>query len=50
MNYGLGASLYRIEGLADDMLSCLGKYLDGDIIGDHILLDKRPDELEFGIG
>ena len=46
----LGASLNRIECLTDNVLSRLSKYLNGHIIGDHVLIDKSSDKLKLGIG
>ena len=50
MYHCLGCALYSFKGLLDDMLSGLGKNLNGHIIGDHILLDKSADKLILSIG
>ena len=43
-------SLQGIEGPADDVLTCLGKHLQGDVIRNHIPLDQRTEELIFRLG
>ena len=40
MYHHVGCSLDGLEGLADDVLSCLGQHLDRHILGDHIILDQ----------
>ena len=42
-------TLDRLEGAADQFLARLGQHLDGDVVGDHLLLDDLADEVEIGL-
>ena len=37
----------RLEGLGDDMLARLGEHLNGDVVGNEVLLDEGTAELVF---
>ena len=50
MHHRMGRSLYRLKGLSDDMLPCLGQHLDSDVIGNHVPLNKGADKVVLGIG
>ena len=38
------------EGLADNVLSCLGEHLDGDVVRDQVLFDQGPQKDIFRFG
>ena len=46
MHDGLGHALQGLEGAHDQVLARLGQHLDGDIVGDQIVLDETADEIE----
>ena len=43
------AALERGERLADDVVARLGEHLNGDVLGNHVVLDQRACEFEFGL-
>ena len=43
-------ALAGFEGAADQVLAGLDQYLDGDVVGDHVVLDDLADEVEVGLG
>ena len=47
---GTRHALQGLEGATDQMLARLGQHLDGDILGDQILLDELADEVELDLG
>ena len=49
VNYRVLYSLETLEGLFDNMLSGLSKHLNGHVVGDKILFDKRAQELILGL-
>ena len=50
MNDSVLAAVKRLESLLDDVFAALGQHLNGNIVGDKILLDKRAAELVFSLG
>ena len=44
----LGAS-QRLVGALDQLLAGLGEHLDDDVVGDQVLLDELPHEVEVGL-
>ena len=44
----LGAA-QRLEGALDQLVAGLGQHLDGDVVGDQVLLDELADEVEVGL-
>jgi hypothetical protein len=44
----LGAA-QRLEGALDQVLAALGQHLDGDVVGDVVLLDELAAEVEVGL-
>ena len=50
MHHCMRRTLQCIEGLADNMLSCLRQYLNGHILRNHISLDQCTDEIVLCIG
>ena len=44
MDDGILYAVQGFEGAADDVLSRLCQYLDGDVIRDHVLFDQRAEE------
>jgi hypothetical protein len=43
---GLGRALDALVGALDQLGPALGEYLDRDVVGDQVLLDEDPDEVE----
>ena len=43
-------SLNRLKGLSDNVVPCLGQYLNGHILRNHIPLYKRTDKLILRVG
>ena len=39
----------RLVGALDQLLAGLGQHLDRDVVGDQVLLDELPDEVEVGL-
>ncbi len=44
----LGAA-QRLEGALDQLVAGLGQHLDGDVVGDQVVLDELADEVEVGL-
>ena len=44
----LGA-LDRLVGAVDEVLARLGQHLDGDVVGDRVLVDEAAHEVEVGL-
>ena len=49
MNDSVLCALESLESLCNDMLSCLSKYLNGNIVGDKVVLDQLAAELIFSL-
>ena len=49
MHDGAAAAADGLEGAADEVLARLGQHLDGDVIGDELLVDDRAHEIEIGL-
>ena len=47
MDDGVLDALQGLEGLADDVLPGLGQYLDGHVVGNHVVLDEVAQEFVF---
>src|SRR3712207_7253503 len=39
----------RLEGALDQLVAGLGEHLDGDVVGDEVVLDQLPDEVVVGL-
>ncbi len=50
MDDGVRGALYRLKGLADNVLPGLGEHLHRHIIGDHIPLDQRAHKIVLRLG
>ncbi len=50
MNHGLLRSLKGLKGLADNVLSGLGQYLDGHIVRNQILLNQGSEKCILCLG
>ena len=50
MDNGMWRTLYGLKGLADDVLSRLCQYLDGNVIRYHFSLDQLSYKVIFGFG
>jgi len=50
MYYSMRCTFDCLEGLTDDMLSCLCQHLNGHIVRYHIAVDQRPHKIIFGLG
>ena len=50
MNDRTGSTLYGFKGFTDNMFSRLSQYLDGNILGNHILFDQCAKEVILGFG
>ena len=46
---GPPAALQALVGPLDELGAALGKHLDGDVLGDEVLLDQLADEVEVGL-
>ena len=49
VDHRMGRSLYRLKGLAYDMLPRLSEHLNGHIIGNHVSLNQFPDKIVLRI-
>ncbi len=49
MDDGLLGAFQRLEGAGDQILSRLGQYLDGDVVGNMAALDQLANEVEIGL-
>ena len=43
------AALESVERLLDNVLARLGEHLNGDVFGNHVVLDERTGQLKFGL-
>ena len=44
-----GAPAMRLVGALDQLVAALGQHLDGDVVGDQVLLDELAHEVEVGL-
>ncbi len=49
MYYGMRCTFDCLEGLTDDMLSCLCQHLNGHIVRYHIAVDQRPHKKSYSV-
>ena len=40
-------ALARVECLTDDVLAALGEHLHGNVLGNHVVVNQRAEELIF---
>ena len=46
---GLLGPADRVEGPLDEVVAALRQHLDRDVVGDHVVLDEHPHEVEVGL-
>ena len=46
---GVVGALQALVGALDQLRAALGEHLDRDVVGDEVLLDQLPDEVEVGL-
>ena len=46
---GLLGATDRVEGALDEVVTALRQHLDRDVVGDHVVLDEHPHEVEVGL-
>ena len=49
MNDGLLGAHQRFIGPRDQMITCLGQYLDCDVVGNQILVNQRAHKIEISL-
>ncbi len=49
VEYPLAGALEALEGTLDEMLSALAENLNDDVVGNQVLLDELPREIEFDL-
>ena len=49
MNDCAGRALAGVKGLADNVFAALGKHLNADILGNHVVVDKGSQKFIFGL-
>ena len=50
MNNCLRSTFYSLKSFADDMFSCLGQYLNGNILRNQVLFNQGTKKLILGLG
>ena len=50
VNDGTGHTTQRLKSGLDERRTCWRQHLDGDVVGDVVLLDEQANEVEIGLG